>query len=281
MRHAFTLPLAGPCADVRFLAEMAHIAEDAGWDGVFLEDYIVHHLAPGQLPVCDPWIALTAMALSTSLLRLGTAVTPLSRRRPWKVAREVATLDQLSNGRMILGVGIGDLYDWGFARVGEVTDDKQRAERLDEALDVIAGLWTGRPFTYHGVHFEVSDVVFIPTPIQKPRVPIWVGGAWPHKRPVVRAARWDGYMGFRIYPDGKQSALAPDDLGAIRNLIASKRTDLSGFDICAGGYPRSGDAASYNHQLDQAAAAGATWWNEYVIGAADDIRERIKGGPPR
>ena len=281
MRHAISLPIAGACGDVRFMAEMAHVAEDAGWDGVFLEDYIVHHLAPGQLPVCDPWIALTAMALSTSRVRLGTAVTPLSRRRPWKVAREVATLDQLSNGRMILGVGIGDLNDWGFSRVGEVTDDKHRAKRLDEGLDVIAGLWSGKPFSYRGRHFNVSDVTFIPTPVQQPRVTIWVGGAWPHRRPVIRAARWDGFMGYRIYPDGSQSALGPDDLTGIRALIASKRTDMSQFDVCGGAFPHSEDAAVYRRLLDEASAAGATWWQEYVIGPAEDIRERIKGGPPR
>ena len=281
MRHAITLPIAGPCGDVRFLAEMARVAEDAGWDAVFIEDYIVHHLAPGKLPVCDPWIALTAMALATSRVRLGTGVTPLSRRRPWKVAREMATLDQLSNGRMILGVGLGDLNDWGFARAGEVTDDQRRAELLDEGLDVITGLWSGKPFRYEGRHYKISDMTFLPTPVQRPRVPIWVGGRWPHKRPALRAARWDCYMGYRVYPDGSQSALGPDDIAAVKKLIESERTDSGPFDICVGGYPRPADASAYRRQLDNASAAGATWWNEYVIGAADGIRERIAGGPPR
>jgi len=281
MRYAIILPLAGACGDTRFLADIAHIAEDAGWDGVVIEDYIVHHLGPGQLPVCDPWIALTAMVLSTQRIRLGTSVTPLSRRRPWKVAREVATLDQLSNGRMILGVGLGDANEWGFTRVGEVTDEKQRAELLDEGLEIIAGLWSGQPFTYHGKHYNITDVTFVPTPVQKPRVPIWVGGAWPHRQPVLRAARWDGYTGYRIYPDGSQSTLGADDVAAVRKLIAAQRSDLGNFDICVGGYPRMDDLGAYRRQLDQVSAAGATWCSEYVIGTADDIRERVRGGPPR
>jgi alkanesulfonate monooxygenase SsuD/methylene tetrahydromethanopterin reductase-like flavin-dependent oxidoreductase (luciferase family) len=280
MRYGLTLPIAGPCGDVRFLAEIAHLAEAAGWDGVFLEDYIVHHFAPGLLPVCDPWIALTAMALATRRIRLGTSVTPLSRRRPWKVAREMATLDHLSDGRMIFGVGIGDLGDWGFARVSEVTDDKQRAERLDEALDVIAGLWRGEPFSYRGNHYQVRDLTMVPAPLQKPRIPIWIGGAWPHRRPALRASRWDGFVSYRVYPDGSQSALGTDDIAAIRKLIDANRSASTPFDLCAGGYPRGDDLASYRRQLEEAAAAGVTWWNEYVVGPADDVRAIIGAGPP-
>jgi alkanesulfonate monooxygenase SsuD/methylene tetrahydromethanopterin reductase-like flavin-dependent oxidoreductase (luciferase family) len=173
------------------------------------------------------------------------------------------------------------LKDWGFARAGEVTYDKHRAELLDEGLDVITGLWSGQPFSYESRHYKISDMTFLPTPVQRPRVPIWVGGTWPHKRPALRAARWDCYMGYRVYPDGSQSALGPDDIAAVKKLIESERTDSAPFDICVGGYPRPADAGAYRRQLDNASAAGATWWNEYVIGAADGIRERITGGPPR
>ncbi len=138
---------AGACADPRILADLAQLAEDAGWDAIFVEDYITHHEAR-DIPTCDPWIALAAMAPRTRRVRLGVSVVPLSRRRPWKVAREAVALDQLSSGRLILGVGLGDGNDISFNGVGEITDARQRAEMLDEALDIIVGLWGGQLFSY-------------------------------------------------------------------------------------------------------------------------------------
>src|SRR5438067_2363908 len=149
MRYGLELPNAGLGGDALTLAGLAALAEEVGWDGVFLEDYIVHHSAP-YTPTYDPWVSLAAMAMRTERIRLGTTVTPLSRRRPWKLARETVTLDHLSNGRLILGVGLGDVNDPGFTRMGEVTDAKQRARILDEALDVLVGLWSGQPFNHHG-----------------------------------------------------------------------------------------------------------------------------------
>lgn len=136
MRYGLSLPNGGVCGDARVLAELGCLAEEAGWDGVFVEDYIVHQ-SDGAVPTCDPWIALAAMAVGTKRIRLGTSVTPLNRRRPWKVAREAVALDQLSNGRFILGVGSGDVGEAGFSRVNEVRDAKERAKILDEALDII------------------------------------------------------------------------------------------------------------------------------------------------
>ena len=130
MQYGLSLPNGGVCGDARVLAELGCLAEEAGWDGVFVEDYIVHQ-SDGAVPTCDPWIALAAMAVSTKQIRLGTSVTPLSRRRPWKVAREAVALDQLSNGRFILGVGSGDAGEAGFSRVNEVRDAKERAKMLD------------------------------------------------------------------------------------------------------------------------------------------------------
>lgn len=136
MQYGLALPNGGVCGDACVLAELGCLGEEAGWDGVFVEDYIVHQ-SDGSVPTCDPWIAIAAMAVGTKRVRLGTSVTPLSRRRPWKVAREAVALDQLSKGRFILGVGSGDAGEAGFSRVNEVRDAKDRAKMLNEALDVI------------------------------------------------------------------------------------------------------------------------------------------------
>ncbi len=139
MRYGLELPNAGVGGDARTLGDLAQLAEAAGWDGIFLEDYLVWQGQAG-VPTYDPWVALAAMAMRTQRIRLGTMVTPLSRRRPWKLAREAATLDHLSNGRLILGVGLGDIADQGFSNVGETTDLRQRARVVDEALEILAGL---------------------------------------------------------------------------------------------------------------------------------------------
>src|ERR1051326_62872 len=180
LRYGLELPVGGLFCDVGFLAELAYLAERAGWDGVFLEDYIVHHIAD-DAPTCDPWVALAAMAVTTTCIRLGTTVTALSRRRPWKLARETVSIDHLSGGRLTLGVGLGDSADAGFSRVSEIRDARTRARRLDEALDVLVGLWSGETFSYRGDHFQIDEVRFQPPPQQRPRIPIWVGGNWPNK----------------------------------------------------------------------------------------------------
>src|SRR5579871_3965037 len=136
MKYGLELPNAGIGGDARTLGDLAALAEEAGWDGIFLEDYIVWQ-GHADVPTYDPWVALAAMALRTERIGLGTMVTPLARRRPWKVARETITLDHLSRGRLILGVGAGDVGDPGFGAVGEAMDPAQRARMLDEALDVL------------------------------------------------------------------------------------------------------------------------------------------------
>ena len=142
--------------------------------------------------IADPWILLTAAALATSRIRLGTAITPVARRRPAKLAREVATLDRLTGGRMVLGAGLGEPVADEYASFGDTTDIRVLAERLDEGLHALDLLWSGEPVTYRGNQITIDDVVFLPTPVQRPRVPIWVGGFWPNKAPMRRAARWDG-----------------------------------------------------------------------------------------
>jgi len=262
------------CGDARTLAEFARLAEEAGWDGVFLEDYIVYQSKHGT-PTYDPWIALAAMALRTDRIRLGTEVTPLTRRRPWKLARETVTLDHLSKGRLILGVGLGDSSDISFTHFGEVTDASQRAKILDEALEVLVGLWSGQPFSYHGKYYHVNEVTLLPRPIQTPRIPIWVGGGWPHKGPIQRAALWDGTCLYK-------STWTPADVQTLKSSIESQRTASTPFDIALGGRRRGADWEKERKLIRSLAEAGATWWIEWVPPAELDVmRTCIERGPLR
>lgn len=283
MRYGLTLPNGGIAADARTLGELAHIAEESGWDGVFLEDYIVWQ-GHEDVPTYDPWIALAVMAARTERVRLGTTVTPLSRRRPWKVAREAVTLDHLSGGRLILGVGAGDTNDQGFSRVGETLDLKTRAAMLDEALAILAGLWSGQPFSYHGAHYQIEETTLLPAPIQTPRIPIWVGGNWPHRGVIRRAARWDGFVGGKASAEGEYLRLTPDEVRALIADIARERTTLDPVEIALGGYERDPDTERERDMIRALADAGATWWAEYVtpeLGSVAAMRARIAGGPVR
>src|SRR6266705_3732435 len=187
MQYGFILPH----GDIHTLAELAHEAEVAGWDGVFYWDEIYIKEAG---PMYDPWIVLAAMAMRTSRVRLGLILTPPSRRRPWKLARETMTIDRLSGGRLILPVGLGALDDAGFGNVGEPTDARTRAELLDESLAILDGLWSGEPFAFDGRRYRFGPMTFRPTPVQRPRIPIWVVGIMTSERSMRRALRWDGIL---------------------------------------------------------------------------------------
>ncbi len=275
MRFAVSVPNFGAYGDMRLLVELARDAEAAGWDAMFLWDHIAW---PPAQNFVDPWLTLTAIALSTERLRVGPMITPLPRRRPWKVARETVTLDHLSGGRLILGVGSG-IHPDEFDRLGEEPDLKTRAAMLDEGLAVLAGLWTGEPFTFRGQHYTVEGAHFRPPPVQRPRPPIWVAGTWPRRKPLQRAARWDGYV-----PDKTdQAPYTADDVRAIVAAVAAERERLDGFDIVLGGDSGDRDRARSVVTIASFAAAGATWWNEafdpQVPPAA--ARERILLGPPQ
>jgi alkanesulfonate monooxygenase SsuD/methylene tetrahydromethanopterin reductase-like flavin-dependent oxidoreductase (luciferase family) len=283
MRYGLTLPNGGIAADARTLGELAHIAEESGWDGVFLEDYIVWQ-GHEDVPTYDPWIALAVMATRTQRVRLGTTVTPLARRRPWKVAREAVTLDHLSGGRFILGVGAGDVNDQGFKRVGEVMDLKTRAAMLNEALDIIVGLWSGQPFAYHGAHYQVEEMTLLPAPVQQPRIPIWIGGNWPHRGVVRRAARWDGFAGGKASAEGEFLPLTPADVRALIADITRERSSPDPLEIVLGGNERGPDIERERAMIRALAEAGATWWAEYVtpeLGSVEAMRAHIAGGPLR
>jgi alkanesulfonate monooxygenase SsuD/methylene tetrahydromethanopterin reductase-like flavin-dependent oxidoreductase (luciferase family) len=277
MYFGIDLPIAGEYADVRLLASLAREAEAADWDGFFLYDQIA---SEAPKPVIDPWVALTAIALNTDRIRFGPLVTPLARRRPWKVAREAATLDQLSNGRMILGVGLGaDRHE--FDDLGEAAEPKTRAAMLDEALDVLAGLWSGAPFSYSGQHYHVRETLFLPPPLQRPRIPIWVGGIWPNRAPFRRAARWDG--AFPHYRDAEGIRMMPlEQLRELLTFMQPLRAAEQPLDIILRNKAPSGDRARDAATAANYAEAGLTWWLEGVEGRphVDDVLSCIRQGPP-
>jgi len=279
LNHALSLPTGGECGDPRFLVELAEAAEAAGWDGVFLEDYICYQGDP-SMPTCDSWAALAAIAVRTSRVLLATSVTPLARRRPWKVAREAAAIDQLSGGRFVLGVGLGDVgesivRDASFTSFGEETDARRRAEMLDEALEIVAGLWTGEPFSFRGKHFVVEEVTFLPRPVREPRIPIWVGGGYPNRGPTRRAARWDGSMLYKETHGGPWEDMTPDDIRALRELAGPRPYEVA---VCGRG--RGDDWDAERDWIRAVGDAGATWWVEWVPpGEREAMRAAVERGP--
>jgi alkanesulfonate monooxygenase SsuD/methylene tetrahydromethanopterin reductase-like flavin-dependent oxidoreductase (luciferase family) len=278
MKHGLCVPNGGVCGDARVLGELAARAEEAGWDGIFLEDYIIWQ-GHNNVPTCDSWVALAAMAMITRRIRLGTMVTPIPRRRPWKLAREAATVDHLSGGRVILGAGSGETsIDTSYTGFGEVTDAKERASMLDEALEVIRACWSGRQFSYEGKHFHLNKVRFLPRPVQRPRIPIWIGGGWPLKGPARRAARWDGACMYRQ----AGGDMTPVEVRELKERIGEMRTADGPYDIALGGRRRGKDWGKEREYIASIAEAGATWWIEYLppqLGGLDRVRAAIEQGP--
>ncbi len=288
MRYGIYLPNFGPFSDARLLADVAREAEQAGWDGFFLWDHIAPY--PGwNNQMVDPWVALTAVALNTTRIQFGTTVTPLPRRRPWKIARETVSLDRLSGGRLILGVGSG-AGDKEWDDMAEETDLRKRGAMLDEALEVITGLWSGETFSYDGHYYHLREQHFLPTPLQKPRIPIWVGGIWPHKAPLRRAAKWDG--AFILY--NSQGAQEMDEIRASMAYLHQQRGEsTTPFDVVYLGRPTPGADPQEAAQIVRSyAALGITYWLENTLPFAfggdfgdhwplEKIRERIRQGPPR
>lgn len=275
MKYGFIIP----SGDIHTVAELAVEAESAGWDGAFYWDGINIQNYPGF----DPWVTMAAMAMRTTRVRLGAIVSPLSRRRPWKVARETVSLDHLSHGRLVLPVGLGALDDGGFGKVGEPTDRKTRAELLDESLDILTGLWSGEPFSYSGKHYHLDEMTFLPKPVQTPRIPIWVVGAWPSERSLARVLRYDGLLP-NLIRDGKQQDITPGDIREMAAYVAERRALTTPFDIIMEGETPGDDLARAAEQVRPFAEAGATWWNESrwnAMGDVDSVRERIRQGPPR
>jgi alkanesulfonate monooxygenase SsuD/methylene tetrahydromethanopterin reductase-like flavin-dependent oxidoreductase (luciferase family) len=278
VRYGLYVPNYGKAARPETLVHLASEAEEHGWDGFFLWDSISGE--DRRLPTVDAFTTLAAMAVNTKRIRLGTTVTALARRRPWKVARETVTIDHLSNGRLTLGVGLGFPPDQEFSRFGEDPNDKVRAAKLDEALEVMVGLWSGKPFAYRGARFTVKRTQFLPPSKQKPRIPIWVGGFWPHKRPFIRAAKWDGVIPL-VTPMKLPQA---DDLRTILSYINRHRTSKMPYDVVKIGWTSGVLRKKDAEKIRLLAEAGMTWWLESLYGKTNSLekmRKRILMGPPR
>lgn len=284
MRYSVNVPNFGEFASPRAFAEVARRAEEAGWDALLVWDHVLEEKELRR-EIADPWVLLTAAALATSRIRLGTAITPVPRRRPAKLAREVTTLDRLTGGRMILGAGLGAPVEAEYGSFGDTTNMKVLAERLDEGLQALDLLWSGKPVSYQGKHITIDDVVMLPTPVQQPRVPVWVGGVWPRKAPMRRAARWDGAIPVMA---GMETGRIPGE-NEVRELVTFLRgcraeNGLADqpFDIVIGGTTPGGAAA--RDLVAPLAGLGVTWWDERRpwddMESTGPTLRRIEQGPP-
>jgi alkanesulfonate monooxygenase SsuD/methylene tetrahydromethanopterin reductase-like flavin-dependent oxidoreductase (luciferase family) len=254
--------VAVPCfgEDPAGLIELGVQAERAGFDGFFIWDHIVFSNSGNGPPIVDPWLVLAVVAARTSRIKIGTMVTPLPRRRPWQLAKVTTTLDLMSGGRVILGVGIGSPAYGDFGIFHEPSGDRERAELLDEGLDVLSGLWSGERFSFAGKHFTVDPVRFTPPPVQRPRIPVWVAGVLPASRPIARAARWDGMVPIR-FADGHLVRPSARDIGETRAKIAASRDQSGRYDMVVWAEV----AKKPQEVIDLAPPyleAGATWWIE-------------------
>lgn len=277
MRYGFVLP--GGTAVEQL--DLAVVADQSGWDGVF-----VWEAAYGV----DAWTLLAAMAQRTSRVRLGTMLTPLPWRRPWKVASQAVTLDQVSGGRAILAVGLGAV-DTALGNTGEETDRRVRAEMLDEGIDVIVGLWEGR-LRFSGRHYQVdlearSDLAETALLVQQPRIPIWVVGAWPRPKSMRRVLRCDGLLPNCVGDTGFRDA-TPDDIAAMLTWLEAQGGVRPGFDVVMEGETPADDAKAAAAVVGPWAQVGCTWWLEtrweMPHGSAErlrDVRQRLEAGPPR
>jgi alkanesulfonate monooxygenase SsuD/methylene tetrahydromethanopterin reductase-like flavin-dependent oxidoreductase (luciferase family) len=263
VRYGICLANIGTYFDPSVPVRVAQAAEAGGWDGVFIWDHLA--FAWG-VPAADPWTVLAAIATSTERVRLGPAVTPVARRRPHVLAHQVATLDNLSGGRVTFGAGLGGSAS-EFGKFGEPTDEKVRAAMLDEGLELLRRFWSGEEVTHRGRHYTVEGVTLAPLPIQK-RLPIWIGGNRPAS--LRRAARFDGWLADSSDPTGM--TLSPDDIA--RSIAAIGRSDA--YDVAVLAERERGDPAEY-------AEAGATWWLENLHdkrGSIADVLALVQKGPP-
>ena len=274
MRYGIVMANLQEYANPRVAVRLAQVAEEASWEGFFVWDHLGFVWGA---PSSDPWVTLSAVAVSTTHLRLGTALTPLARRRPQIVANAVASLDLLSGGRVVFGVGLGGSAE-EFTAFGEPGGAKERARVLDEGLTVVDGLWSGGPLTHHGPHYDVENVSLAPLPLQRPRIPIWIGG---ESAPALRrAARWDGWLAPATSPDGTPiMAKDPERIAEMVAEIQRHRTADTPFEVAVDGYSEPDDPT-----LPRAyEAAGATWWLESIHsmrGPLEEMMARIDAGPP-
>ena len=274
MRYGIVTSNLGEYADPRVAVRLARVAEAAGWEAFFVWDHLGF---VWDTPSGDPWVILSAVAASTTRLKLGLSLTPLARRRPQVVANALASLDLLSGGRAIFGAGLGGVPE-EFTAFGEPGDAKERAAMLDEGLHILDGLWSGETVTNRGRHYAVQGISLAPLPLQRPRIPIWIGGESPPA--LRRAARWDGWLAPAMSHDGTPTmAKSPGRIAGMVDEIWRHRTTEAPFEVAVDGYSEPGDAG-----LTRAyGAAGATWWLESihdVRGPLHEMMARVNAGPP-
>jgi probable F420-dependent oxidoreductase len=272
MHFAIEVVPFGDYADPRNVLRLAQAAEAAGWKGLFTWDHIGFVWGA---PASDPWVTLSAVAAVTERLKLGFSITPLPRRRPQVVAQALSSLDLLSQGRVIFGVGLGGVAE-EYTAFGEPGEVKTRAAMLDEGLEVLDRLWSGEAVSYHGKYYTVENLTFTPLPAQRPRIPVWVGGDSPPA--MRRAARWDGWIPIVVDEQGN-TLVAPEQLAEKIAAIRLLRPAGAPFDVLISGYTEPGSRG----RADDYAAAGVTWWMESLHGYRGDMEamlRRVKEGPP-
>jgi alkanesulfonate monooxygenase SsuD/methylene tetrahydromethanopterin reductase-like flavin-dependent oxidoreductase (luciferase family) len=286
VRYSVNIPNFGDFADARAVTTLARAVEEAGWDALFVWDHVVHSKRDrrGQ-PFGDPWMLLTAAALATSRIRLGTLVTPVPRRRPEQLARQVATLDDMSGGRVVFSAGLGGPIDDEFGSFGDTTDPVVLAERLDEGLGLLERYWSGEAVSHNGKHYTVDDVTLLPATVQRPRPPVWIAGYWPRRRPIRRATRWDGVV--PLFESARHGYVPP--LDDVRDLVAFVREQRAGddrpFEIVVGGVSPT-DPARARDVIGPLADAGVTWWDERQVQTTEAlfsleaVLRRVSAGPP-
>jgi len=257
VRHGVFTPNFGVFSDAAFVADLAASAESADWDGWFHWDHVVHR--GGDEPAADPWMTLALIAANTSRIALGPMVTPLPRRRPWNVARQATTLDHISRGRAILGVGIGATGTPEFDGFAEEVDLRRRGSMLDEGLELVRELWSGEEVDHVGEHYRVQGVTFVPRPVQDP-LPIWIAEVWPAQAPLRRAARYQGVVPLRM-PGPETLAKVFDVVGEGKEIVV----------------------VADSHSASSWEGAGATWMLHGISAFVDraQVEGMVKAGPPR
>jgi alkanesulfonate monooxygenase SsuD/methylene tetrahydromethanopterin reductase-like flavin-dependent oxidoreductase (luciferase family) len=264
LQRGLFIPQFGELADPGLLADLGRRAEQAGWDGLFVWDHIQYR-APAAL-VLDPWVTLAAIGSATDRLRLGAMVTPLARRRPWVVARQLAALDLLTRGRMVFGVGLG-LDDSGneLSTFGEELDARTRAAMLDEGLEIVHGLLSGQSVHHRGPHYVADGATFLPTPVQSP-LPTWVAARWPNRAPLRRAARYQGVFAINIG--------APSEVEQLRSYVEPMRPGGGPFEIVIAPEPR--------HSAADWERSGVTWlltpFSQFDA-RAEEVAKVVDAGP--
>lgn len=275
---AMKFGLVWPYNVTHLVPRLSQLAEEAGWDGSFLGDAIWCE---------DPMIALAAAAMTTSRIRLGTMIIPVPLRSPWKIASESVAVDRLSNGRLILGLGTGAVWMGWQGFPDEVTDNRARAEMLEETVDILTLLYQCKQFDYDGKHYHlkltaVDEIYYPPEPAQQPRIPLWVPGIWPHKKSMQRILKCDGMIVEKLGPDGQPAEGTPEDVRLIKAFVEANRTLPTPFDIVINGKTKDLDGTQRRDKILPYGEAGATWWIEELIDESEEaIVDRIRSGPPR